>query len=415
MSTMLCPNVEWVGCIDWTVRDFHGYDTRHGTSYNAYLVRDDRTALIDTVKESMAQQLLRAVAQRINPGQLDYVVCNHAEPDHSGALPRVMAALPGTTLVCDKKCAAALAQHFDISCWKTRIVATGDTISLGNLTLQFLETPMVHWPESMATYVPERRLLFSMDAFGQHWATAQRFDDEVPSHAVLDEAKAYYANIVMPYGKAVLAVLDRLAALEIGMIAPSHGLVWRSGVGQILQAYRHWAVCRRQPKVLVLYDSMWESTARMAEAIAEGAAQPGVDARLIHVRRTSLAEIATEVLDAGAIAFGSSTLNRQMMPMACAVLAYLKGLRPTGKAAFAFGSYGWGVGGPESVDEWLRAMDWEILRPPLRAQYRPTSGTLEECRAAGRLLADRAIGLAACDETRLRAGSGTTGREQTVE
>ena len=390
MNTSLCPNVDWVGYVDWSVRDFHGYDTQRGTTYNAYLVRDEQTALIDTVKAPYAGALLQAVSERIEPAQVAYVVCNHAEPDHSGALPQVLAAMPGAALLCNKKCAATLAQHYDTSAWRIRVVGNGETVSLGKCSLQFLDTPMVHWPESMATYLPEHKLLFSMDAFGQHWATAQRFDDEVPLESLLDEAKAYYANIVMPFGKPVVALLDRLAAVPIGIIAPSHGLIWRSAIERLLRDYRDWAVCRPRAKVLVLYDSMWESTASMAEAIWEGASAPGVDARLMHVRRTSLAQIATETLDAAAIAFGSATLNRGMMPMAAAVLNYLKGLRPTGKAGLAFGSYGWGLGGPEAVDEWLKTMDWEILRPPIKAQYRPTPAVLDECRAAGVLLAERA-------------------------
>jgi len=302
-----------------------------------------------------------------------------------------MAALPNATLVCDKKCAEVLALHHDTSAWKVRHVATGDRISLGRRTLQFIETPMVHWPESMCTYVPEEGLLFSMDAFGQHYATSQRFDDQCPLGIVMDEAKTYYANIVMPYGKAVTTCLERLAALRIAMIAPSHGVIWRSHVEEILAAYRDWAACRPKAKVVVLYDTMWESTAAMAEAIHDGASQPGVEALLIHIRRSSLTRIAAEVLDTAAIALGSSTLNRQMMPMAAAVLNYLEGLRPVGKAAMAFGSYGWGRGGPEAIHEWLQSMPWEVLREPIRARYRPTPEVLDECRAAGKALAERAM------------------------
>jgi flavorubredoxin len=247
----------------------------------------------------------------------------------------------------------------------------------------------------MATYVPEEKLLFSMDAFGQHYATSERFEDEVDPDIVMQEAKTYYANIVMPYGKAVLKTLDALASLPITMIAPSHGLIWRRNLAAtILAAYRNWASHRPQPKVLVIYDSMWESTAAMAQAILDGATQPGVGASLISIRRSSLTHIASEMLDAAAVAFGSSTLNRGMMPMAAATLCYLEGLRPLGKAAVAFGSYGWGPGGPEAVDQALRRLDWEILREPLRARYRPTAETLGECRQVGQRLADRAKALA---------------------
>ena len=398
MNTTLYDNIDWVGAIDWNIRDFHSYETDRGATYNAYLVRDEKTALIDTVKAPFADLLLQNVAALCDLSRVDYIVCNHAELDHSGGLLQVLEAMPQATLVCDKKCAAALGDHFDTSAWKMRIVANGEEISLGRRTLRFLETPMVHWPESMATYVPEEKLLFSMDAFGQHYATSERFEDEVDPDIVMQEAKTYYANIVMPYGKAVLQTLDRLAALPITMIAPSHGLIWRRNLGaMIVTAYRNWASHRPQPKVLVIYDSMWESTAAMARAILDGAMQPDVHASLISIRQSNLTHIATEVLDAAAVAFGSSTLNRGMMPMAAATLCYLEGLRPMNKAAVAFGSYGWGLGGPEAIDQALRRLDWEVLHEPLRARYRPTQETLGECRQVGQLLADRAKALAGSD------------------
>lgn len=395
MNTTLCKNINWVGVVDWTIRDFHAYDTERGASYNAYLVQDEKTALIDTVKGPFAEQLLENISTLTDLSRIDYVVCNHAELDHSGALPEVLRALPQATLLCDKKCAVALGEFFDTSSWKIQIVSSGDRVSLGARTLQFLETPMVHWPESMFTYVPEEKLLFSMDGFGQHYATSKRFDDENDLAIVMQEAKSYYANIVMPYGKPVLQCLANAANLDIGMIAPSHGVIWRSHVGQIVGEYRDWANHRPKPKVLVIYDTMWESTAAMAQAILEGAAQPEVSASLIHVRRTNLTRIAAEVLDAAAVAFGSSTLNRGMMPMAAATLNYLEGLRPRNKASLAFGSYGWGVGGAEAVEQSLRRLEWEIVREPIRARNRPTAEILDQCREAGRLLAQRAAALAA--------------------
>ena len=405
MNTLLRPDIAWVGCADWNVRDFHGYDTNRGTTYNAYLIRDAQTALVDTVKAEFAEQLLKNLASALGRDlaaaadgsgpAIDYVICNHAEPDHSGALPEVMRALPRAKLVCDAKCRTALSQHFDISAWTFHIVGNGDTLSLGNRTLQFIETPMVHWPESMVTYVREEKLLFSMDAFGQHYASSPRFDDEAPLDTVMDEAKTYYANIVMPYGKPVMASLAKLGPLAIDMIAPSHGVIWRTAVSKIVAAYRDWAVCRPKAKVLVLYDTMWQSTAQMAEAILEGASQPGVDAQMISLRRSSLTRIAAEVLDAAAVAMGSPTLNRSPMPAAAAALSYLHGLRPVGKAAVAFGSYGWGGGGPDALDEGLRAMGWEMLSPPIKAKYRPTPTVLDQCRATGKQLAEQAIRRAA--------------------
>jgi flavorubredoxin len=390
MNITLKDGVDWVGYIDWTVRDFHGYKTESGSTYNAYLIRDEKCAVIDAVKAPFVEKYLDHIRALTDLESIAYVVCNHAEPDHSGGLPRVMEACPQAELVCNAKCKVALEKHYDTADWKWHIVADGDTISLGKRTLSFINTPMVHWPESMFTYVPEDKLLFSMDAFGQHYACAQRFDDQVPLGEVLEEAKTYYANIVMPYGRPVCATLEQAATLDIDMIAPSHGVVWRSHGGEIVEAYNNWAAHRVKPKVLVIYDTMWDSTGRMARAIYEGALLGDVDVKLIHVRRWNLTRLASEVMDAAAVAFGSSTLNRGMMPMVGAALIYLEGLRPGAKASFAFGSYGWGRGGPEAVDKYLKNLRWEVIREPLKAQFRPTPEVLDKCHEAGKMLAEKA-------------------------
>ena len=393
-AVRLTDSVHWVGYIDWSIRDFHGYSADRGTTYNAYLVQDEKTALVDTVKDPHADELLRNISALTDPAKVDYVVCNHAEPDHAGALPAVMKAMPNATLVCNKKCVSALSEHFDISGWDIKVVATDDTISLGNRTLKFIDTPMVHWPESMFTFLVEEGILMSMDAFGQHNATSKRFDDEVLLCTAMQEAKAYYANIIMPYGKQAAGALKKTDMLGIKMIAPSHGIIWRSNVETILKAYRNWSASKPKPKVMVVYDSMWGSTGRMAQAIHDGVATEGVESTQIHIRRSTLTHIATEMLDSAAVAFGSSTLNRNMMPMAGAVLTYLKGLRPLDKAAFAFGSYGWGPGGPEAVNEYLEALQWDIVREPLKSKYVPSPEILDECRDAGKMLAVKAKQLA---------------------
>ena len=387
-------SIDWVGFVDWNVRDFHGYETARGATYNAYLIRDQKTALIDTVKAPYGPSLLEKASSLVDLNRVDYVICNHAEPDHAGEFGTVMKALPNATLVCDTKCRDALAKHHDMTGWKVHTVATGDTLSLGSRTLHFIETPMVHWPESMFTYVPEDKLLFSMDAFGQHYASTLKFDDEVDLGLVMYEAKAYYANIIMPYGKQVQRTLKAVADLEIDMIAPAHGIIWRSHPKEIIDLYDRWSRFEPRAKVLVMYDSMWGSTGEMAEAIVDGASLPGVEVELIHVRRSNLTKMASGVLDAAGVAFGSSTLNSNLMPEAAAVLTYLKGLRPQNKAGFAFGSYGWGRGGPEGVDEYLKSFRWDILREPLRAQYRPTAEVLQECRDAGKALAEKALTMA---------------------
>ncbi len=395
METTLRDGIDWVGYVDWSMRDFHSYQTDRGVTYNAYLVRDEKTALIDTVKAPFADDLLGKIAAFTSPDKVEYVVCNHAEPDHAGSLTKVLKVLPNATVVCAAKAVSTLRRYHDTSTWKIRTVATGDEIPLGRRTLRFIETPMMHWPESMFTYVPEERLLFSMDAFGQHYSSSQRFDDQAPLCFVMEEAKSYYANIIMPYCRQVGATVEKVAELQPEMIAPSHGVVWRRYARNIVGCYQNWMQCRPKPKVLVLYDSMWENTGQMAAAIHEGASQPGVEAKLIHIRRSNLTRIASEVLDAASIAIGSSTLNQGMMPMMSAVLSYLKGLRPANKLGLAFGAYGWTKSGPESVEAIMKAMKWELAREMIAVPYCPDAESLADCRKAGVQLAEHALRVAA--------------------
>lgn len=390
MHCSIGNDIDWVGYVDWHVRDFHSYNTDQGATYNAYLVRDAETALIDTVKAPYAELLLRNIAELTPFENIKWVVCNHAEPDHAGALQKVMAALPQATLLCTKKCQQILSQYFDASGWKIKTVSTGDRISIGARELVFAATPFAHWPESMFTYIPQDKTLFSMDAFGQHCATSARFEEEAGLEMILEQAKTYYANILMPYGPAVAKAMAAVADFAIETVAPAHGVIWRRHIPEILDAYRNWSSGKVNPKALVLFDSMWESTTAMAQAIYEGASQPGVEVKLIHIRRSNLTRIADEMLDAAAVAVGSATLNAGMMPAAGAVMTYLDGLKPLGKAGFAFGSYGWSRGGPEIIHEQLSSWKWDLLRAPLKAQYRPTPEILEECRAAGAALAGKA-------------------------
>ena len=391
MNTQLSANVHWVGFIDWSVRDFHGYRTERGSTYNAYLVSARKQALIDTVKAPYAAELLEQIRAFVALTQIDYIVCNHAEPDHAGGLDQVLAACPNATVVCNKKCADALALHFDTAKWKFQIVADGGTLDLGGRTLQFFDTPMVHWPESMATYLVEEQILFSMDAFGQHCATSRRFDDEVPLNLALSEAQTYYANIVMPYGRQVAAALAKLAALPLKMIAPSHGVVWRSHIAEIVAAYKDWMVCKATRKVVIAYASMWNSTRTMAETIAGGAMEADVDVRLIDIDTVHDTDIVSMALDCACLAFGSPTLNQGIMPRMAAALTYLRGLRPTGKSGFVFGSYGWAAGGIDELVRYQQAMQITPLCEPLKCKFRPDAAMLEKCREAGWLLAQKAM------------------------
>lgn len=398
MTHPLCDNVDWVGYVDWNVRDFHGYVTDRGSTYNSYLVRDEKLAVIDTVKARHGAQFLAHISELADPAKLDYVVVQHAEPDHSGSLPRLMKVCPQATVVTNKRCQETLSSYYDTTGWTFRLVGSGDTLELGRRSLAFVETPMVHWPDSMVSYMPQEKILFSQDAFGQHYASTGRFDDEVSLEEAMAEAKTYYANIIMWAGKPIARALEAVRGLDIGLIAPAHGIMWRTCIGDIVGAYQDWVRCCPRPKVLVIYDTMWESTAKMAEAIVEGATRPGVEAKLFFVRATNPTILATEVLDAAAVAFGSSTLNGTLLPAAAQVLAYYRGLRPTGKAGLAFGSYGWSRGGAKAVHEALAETKFEMLREPLEALYAPTPEVLAECREAGRMLADRALELVTCSQ-----------------
>jgi flavorubredoxin len=391
MNTKLTSNVFWVGFIDWNVRDFHGYVTSRGSTYNAYLVMAERNALIDTVKAPYVAAYLENVKAHLPLENVHYLVCNHAEPDHSGGWPTVVKACPHAAVVCTAKCQDALAHHYDVSGWKFQIVKDAESLSLGDKTLQFFDTPMVHWPESMATYLVEDALLFSMDAFGQHYASGFRFDDESDLCEVMQEAKTYYANIVMPYGRPVAATLARLGGLKLSVVAPSHGVIWRSHFGKILDAYKDWMVCKPTRKVVVTFCSMWNSTRAMAEAVVAGAEELSVDVKLIDVNVTDDTHIVTEVIDCAAFAAGSSTLNMGIMPRLAATLTYLRGLKPVGKAGFAFGSYGWAPKGAEEAAQYLQAMKMEPVCEPVTCRFVPDAATLERCRAAGRALAEVAL------------------------
>ncbi len=394
MTTELAENVHWVGHVDWDIRDFHGYRTDRGSSYNAYLIVEEQTVLVDTVKALFAEDLISSVKTVLGDRQLDIVICNHAEPDHSGSIGVVLKEYPNAELVCNAKCKKALELHYDTEGWHFKIVADGEVLDLGTRKLTFVETPMVHWPESMFTYMQPDGILFSMDAFGQHYASEGRFDESEDLDVLLEEAKTYYANIVMLYGKPIAKVLDKSAGLDIKLIAPSHGVMWKKHIGKIVERYLDWVVCRPSAKVLVMYDTMWGSTKKMAQAIAEGAKEGGAQVVLLNVRESHITDVATETLDAAVLACGSATLNMSVMPQMAAALTYLRGLRPVGKMGRAFGSYGWGKGGPEEVHKYLEEMKCDLLGDPIRSQFVPRDDSLEECRVAGREMAAKALALA---------------------
>ena len=328
------PDIHWVGAVDWAVRDFHGYVTPDGTTYNNYLIMDEQITLVDTVKDEFAWITIENIKELVDPSKIKNIVINHIEPDHASGLDRVMALVPDATIYITNKGKKGLDRHFDTSKWKFNIVKTGDTLNTGKYNLLFLETPMLHWPDSMMTYIKEAKLLISQDAFGQHLATASRFDDEfikISSSAKLDEAVVeYYANILMPFGpliKKKIADIQDLG-LEIDMIAPDHGVIWRKDVGGILQRYLDLAGGKANLSVSIIYDTMWHSTERMTLPLMQGIKDEGVDCNVIKLRATPLSVAIKEFWKSRGCLIGSPTLNNILYPSVAEFLTHLRGLRP---------------------------------------------------------------------------------------
>jgi len=377
-----------VGVIDWNIRDFHGYSTDYGTTYNAYLIMDDKVTLIDTVKKEFADDLLHNISQIIDPRKIDYVISNHTEMDHSGGLPRVMHRVgEEKTLYCSMVGHKNLSMHFPQK-WNYQPVENGSKLSLGKRTLTFLETRMLHWPDSMFTYAVEDKILFSSDAFGQHYAGLELFDDRI-NEAIMPHARKYFANILMPYSPLVLKLVDNVTdmKLELDMICPDHGIIWRKDPGKIINAYVEWSRQKPERKALVVYDTMWHSTEKMAETIVEGLGQEGVNARPMHLRKWHRSDIITEVLDAGAIFVGSPTLNNGIFPTVSDFLTYMKGLKPKNKIAAAFGSYGWSGEAVNLINKELEEMKFQVPDPGIKVQYVPAEVGIEACRELARKIA----------------------------
>ena len=383
--TEIKPNVYWVGAVDWNIREFHGYSTPKGTTYNAFLVMDERIALFDTVKAPFAADLLRHVTQIVDPRKIDYIVVNHVEMDHSGSLPEMLDIIKPEKIVCSANGKKAMLAHFGADDWPFEVVGAGDTISLGAKTVSFIPTPMLHWPDSMLSYIPEDRLLISQDGFGQHWATSERFDDQVEHGELLYQSARYYANILLPYSKLIQNLLAqvRSTGLEIDMIAPDHGLIWRSRVSEIVDAYDRWSRQVSTNKALVVYDTMWHSTEMMARAVADGLVEQGASVKVMNLQVTHRADVITELLDAKAVLLGSPTLNNGILPRMADVLCYMKGLRPADKIGAAFGSYGWGGESVKLLNAAMEEMKFDVVDPGLKVNYVPKDEDLERCRALG--------------------------------
>jgi flavorubredoxin len=385
----IAKDIFWVGAIDWNIRDFHGYSTKEGATYNAFLILDDKITLVDAVKQEFADTLLEKIAQVVDPKKIDYVVSNHTEMDHSGGLARVMHRIgEGKPLFCSQMGQKNLSLHFPQK-WNYQAVQNGGELKLGRRTLTFLETRMLHWPDSMFTYVKEDRILFSSDAFGQHYAGNERFDDEI-GEAIMPHARKYFANILLLYAPLILKLVEKVKGmgLAIDMICPDHGILWRKDPLKIVNAYVEWSQQKPRRKALVIYDTMWHSTEKMAEAIVESLHQEGVDAKPMHLRNCHRSDIMTEVLDAGAVIVGSPTLNNGIFPTVSDFLTYMKGLKPINKIGAAFGSYGWSGEAAKLITKELEEAKFKVVDSGLRIQFVPDGKGIEACYALGKKIAD---------------------------
>ena len=376
-AIQISENIYWVGAVDWNMRNFHGYETGRGTTYNAYLILDEKITLIDSVKAGFEDELLARISSVIDPAQISVIVSSHVEPDHSGALKEIAAIAPNAQIITNNPNGLkGLTARYGKLNYKP--VKAGDEISIGKRTLKFVPTPMLHWPDSMVTYCPEEKILFSNDAFGEHLATSMRFDDENDLEIVLREAKKYYANILMPFGKQAQTALKALDGLEMRMIATGHGVIWRSHIDKIIDSYKSWSAGEVEERAVVVFDSMWHSTEIIAQTITEAFAKKKIPAAYYDIKLTPLSDIITDVFTSKYLAVGSPTINNQMMPTIAAFLCYLKGLRPVNHKAFAFGSYGWGGQSIGMVEDELKAAGCEIIFDKIRVANVPTVQQLDD-------------------------------------
>ena len=384
-STQIGPGIYNVGVADWNIRDFHGYSTDVGTTYNAFLVMDEKIALVDSVKKEFADQLLDNIARIVDPRKIDYVISNHTEMDHSGSLARIMHRVgEDKPLYCSKMGAKNLARHFPQK-WNYQAVGSGDELKIGKRTLRFLETRMIHWPDSMFTYLVEDGVLFSSDGFGQHYAGPEKFDDQVGDR-IMVHAKKYFANILLLYSSHIEKLIRQVADmnLDIRIICPDHGVIWRREPAKIVQAYLQW--CRQEPekKAVVIYDTMWHSTEKMAEAINAGILAEGVASKPLNLRAWHRSEVMTELFDARAVAVGSPTLNNGLFPTVADFLCYMRGLKPRNKIGAAFGSYGWSGEAVKLIEDELKEMKIDLIQPGLKVQFVPEKSVLTACNEFGR-------------------------------
>lgn len=383
-------NVYSAGCVDWGERRFHGstYTTKKGVTYNSYLIVDEKITLIDAVRKEFFAEFADNIGRIADPARIENIVINHIEPDHSGSFPELLKLCPNAKIYGTQKSKQGLLKYYGV-CGDFVCVKAGQSINIGKRTLDFIDVPMIHWPDSMFTYCAFDKILFSNDGFGQHYATNKIFDDEVSCDILMEEAKKYYANILWPFGSLITSKLSAIKKLnlEIEMIAPSHGLIWRKYIPQIMDKYLCWAANSTQNKIAVVYETMWNSTESMARKIVEGITSQGVEAFLFDITKCDSTELSAYMLDAKGFVFGSSTHDNVMLPVIAGFLHYLKGLKPKGRKAFAFGSYGWSGEAVKEIETLLEEAGIEKSQEGVRAVYAPSKEELDKCFEAGKAFA----------------------------
>ena len=397
--TEIAKNIYDVGVQDWAVRDFHGYQTEKGATYNSYLIMDEKITLIDTVKATFAEDLLHNISQVTPLENIAYIVINHVEPDHSGAMPALAKACPNAKFIISMAGKNEAIQHYgDI--FDFEVVKDGQTLNIGEHTLTFAMMTMLHWPDNMATYCEKEKLLFSNDAFGQHYATSKRFDDLVDQGALYYEAKKYFANILWPYARLIDKAIAKIAGFDIRIIAPSHGVIWRTNASEIIDLYSKWGRGVCDGSLVIAYDSMWGGTEKIARAIARGAQRAGVEVKVFKMSNTPNSTVSTEVFTCSGLLVGSPTLNSGMLPTIGSLLVYLKGLNPVGKKVATFGTFGWAGGAQKDMEEILLKFNKEVM-PPFQCKWTPQAANIEAAEQYGYDFAQELLGnenCPACEE-----------------
>jgi len=392
-AVRVTDRVYWVGARDWEIREFHGHRTSRGTTYNAFLVLADKVTLVDTVKKPFRREMMARVASVVDPKRIDYIISNHSEMDHSGSLPETIEAVKPERVFASANGVKALEAHFHLG-GGIEAVKNGSTLSLGNMNVTFVETKMLHWPDSMVSYLAEEKILFSQDAFGQHLASETLWADEVPRDVLYEEAAKYYANILLPFSPLVAKTVPALKAMNLALevLAPDHGPLYRKRLGWILDLYERWAEQKPTRKALVVFDTMWKSDALMAEAIAEGLAAGGArPVKVLPLHSSPRSDVATEILEAGALVVGSPTINNQIFPTMADVLCYLEGLKPKNLVGAAFGSYGWSGEAVGKLEEWLQRMGVRLVAEGVKVRNVPDGKALAACRTLGETVARKLV------------------------